>query len=57
MNLITPETVLRLAPTTESTKTAVDVIFYASGDCALGKVLVARSANGVCAILLGDSPS
>lgn len=31
-----------------------DVVSYAIVDCDLGKVLVARSAKGVCAILLGD---
>jgi AraC family transcriptional regulator of adaptative response/methylated-DNA-[protein]-cysteine methyltransferase len=32
---------------------AVDILSYAIGECALGRVLVARSANGVCAILIG----
>ena len=31
-----------------------DVLFYATGGCALGTVLIARSIKGVCAILLGD---
>jgi len=31
-----------------------DVLSYAVVDCELGKVLVARSVKGVCAILLGD---
>lgn len=31
-----------------------DVLSYAVVDCELGKVLVARSAKGVCSILLGD---
>jgi methylated-DNA-[protein]-cysteine S-methyltransferase/AraC family transcriptional regulator of adaptative response/methylated-DNA-[protein]-cysteine methyltransferase len=31
-----------------------DIIRYATGECILGRVLVARSAKGVCAILLGD---
>lgn len=34
--------------------TTADVPFYATGDCALGTVLIARSIRGVCAILLGD---
>ena len=31
----------------------VDTISYATGECALGQVLVARSVKGVCAILIG----
>ena len=31
-------------------------IRFAAGACSLGAVLVARSAKGVCAILLGDDP-
>ncbi len=31
-------------------------IYFAVGECSLGSVLVARSAKGVCAILLGDDP-
>ncbi|HEV7307864.1 methylated-DNA--[protein]-cysteine S-methyltransferase [Ensifer sp.] len=38
-----------------SPSTIADVISYAVFDCDLGKGLVARSANGVCAILLGDT--
>src|ERR1700754_3006035 len=36
-----------------ATSTA-DVLFYATGGCAFGTVLIARSIKGVCAILLGD---
>lgn len=32
-----------------------DAIIYAFGDSALGRILVARSAEGVCAILMGDN--
>lgn len=32
----------------------VDVLYYATSTCVLGNVLVARSAKGVCAILIGD---
>ena len=32
---------------------AADTISYATGECALGQVLIARSAKGVCAILIG----
>jgi O-6-methylguanine DNA methyltransferase len=35
---------------------APDIISYATGACALGQVLVARSRNGVCAIMIGDDP-
>ena len=31
-------------------------IRFAIGDCSLGAILVARSAKGLCAILLGDDP-
>jgi AraC family transcriptional regulator of adaptative response/methylated-DNA-[protein]-cysteine methyltransferase len=31
-------------------------IAFAVGECSLGSILVARSARGVCAILLGDDP-
>jgi AraC family transcriptional regulator of adaptative response/methylated-DNA-[protein]-cysteine methyltransferase len=31
-----------------------DEIFFSASECALGTVLVATSARGVCAILLGD---
>ncbi len=31
-------------------------IQFAVGECSLGAILVARSAKGVCAILLGDDP-
>ena len=32
-------------------------ILFSTGECVLGTVLVARSARGVCAILLGDDAS
>lgn len=32
------------------------VIRFAIGECSLGSILVAQSARGVCAILLGDDP-
>jgi AraC family transcriptional regulator of adaptative response/methylated-DNA-[protein]-cysteine methyltransferase len=31
-------------------------IRFAVGECSLGSILVARSAKGICAILLGDDP-
>jgi O-6-methylguanine DNA methyltransferase len=44
-----------LAPYTRGNhdNVAVDILTYATGECALGDVLVARSIKGVCAILLG----
>jgi methylated-DNA-[protein]-cysteine S-methyltransferase/AraC family transcriptional regulator of adaptative response/methylated-DNA-[protein]-cysteine methyltransferase len=54
MNLMTSEAALRLLPTAEPANTATDVLLFGVGDSALGKVLLARSAKGVCAILLGD---
>jgi methylated-DNA-[protein]-cysteine S-methyltransferase/AraC family transcriptional regulator of adaptative response/methylated-DNA-[protein]-cysteine methyltransferase len=56
MDLTTSETTLRVKPTAKSPGTAADVLFFAIGECALGKVLVARGVKGVCAILLGDDP-
>ncbi|MBI3677758.1 MAG: methylated-DNA--[protein]-cysteine S-methyltransferase [Proteobacteria bacterium] len=35
-------------------ESASDGIRYAIGTCSLGAVLVAQSANGICAVLLGD---
>ncbi|MGN6702056.1 MAG: methylated-DNA--[protein]-cysteine S-methyltransferase, partial [Burkholderiaceae bacterium] len=35
---------------------ARETIRFAVGQCALGAILVASSARGVCAILLGDDP-
>jgi AraC family transcriptional regulator, regulatory protein of adaptative response / methylated-DNA-[protein]-cysteine methyltransferase len=54
MNLTTSEAALRLLPAAEPANTATDVLLFGVGDSALGKVLLARSAKGVCAILLGD---
>jgi AraC family transcriptional regulator of adaptative response/methylated-DNA-[protein]-cysteine methyltransferase len=54
MNLMTSEAALRLLPAAEPANTATDVLLVGVGDSALGKVLLARSAKGVCAILLGD---
>jgi AraC family transcriptional regulator, regulatory protein of adaptative response / methylated-DNA-[protein]-cysteine methyltransferase len=57
MNLITSEATLRLRREAGSANTAAEVFFFGIGDTALGKVLLARSAKGVCAILLGDDAS
>jgi len=54
MNLMTSEAALRLVPAAEPANTAADVLFFGIGDSALGRVLLARSAKGVCAILLGE---
>lgn len=35
----------------------IDKIQFAIGKCSLGKVLVAESERGICAIALGDEPS
>jgi AraC family transcriptional regulator of adaptative response/methylated-DNA-[protein]-cysteine methyltransferase len=55
MNILAPEASTRLAPVAQSANKAIEVFFHATGECAIGKVLVARSVNGVCAILLGDN--
>jgi AraC family transcriptional regulator of adaptative response/methylated-DNA-[protein]-cysteine methyltransferase len=54
MNLMTSGAALRLLPAAEPANAAANVLFFGVGDTALGKVLLARSAKGVCAILLGD---
>jgi O-6-methylguanine DNA methyltransferase len=54
MNILIPLASPHLASTAKSTCDAVEVFFHATGECAVGKVLVARSVKGVCAILLGD---
>jgi len=53
MNLMISETALRLTPAAADDNVAVDILTYATGECALGQVLVARSIKGVSAILLG----
>ena len=47
------ETPLQRAPAATHADVAVDILSYAVAECALGRVLVARS--GVCAILIGAS--
>jgi AraC family transcriptional regulator, regulatory protein of adaptative response / methylated-DNA-[protein]-cysteine methyltransferase len=54
MNLMISETALRPASAATHGNVAPDILSYATGECALGQVLLARSAEGVCAILLGD---
>jgi AraC family transcriptional regulator, regulatory protein of adaptative response / methylated-DNA-[protein]-cysteine methyltransferase len=50
MNLTISETAEAIAATHAE---IADILSYAIGECALGRVLVARSVNGVCAILIG----
>jgi O-6-methylguanine DNA methyltransferase len=55
MNLMISEITSPLARPTTSTNGFVETIAYATSKCSLGQVLVARSAKGVCAILIGAS--
>jgi AraC family transcriptional regulator, regulatory protein of adaptative response / methylated-DNA-[protein]-cysteine methyltransferase len=41
-------------PSVDLASTTADVLFHATGNCAFGTVLIARTIKGVCAILLGD---
>jgi AraC family transcriptional regulator, regulatory protein of adaptative response / methylated-DNA-[protein]-cysteine methyltransferase len=54
MNLMISESTLQFAPTEAQLNMASDILRYAIRDSALGKVLVARSSKGVCAVLIGD---
>ena len=47
--------ITKALPQTEPTTAPSEVLSYAIADCDLGKILVARGADGVCSILLGDS--
>jgi AraC family transcriptional regulator, regulatory protein of adaptative response / methylated-DNA-[protein]-cysteine methyltransferase len=53
MNLMMSETAWRPMRAATQGDVAVEILFYAIGECALGQVLIARSGSGVCAILLG----
>lgn len=48
--------VLGMSPTHYKSGGAYEVITFAVGQCSLGAILVASSAKGVAAILLGDDP-
>jgi AraC family transcriptional regulator, regulatory protein of adaptative response / methylated-DNA-[protein]-cysteine methyltransferase len=48
--------VLGMTPSSYRTGGANTAIRFAVGECSLGSILVAASARGVCAILLGDDP-
>jgi O-6-methylguanine DNA methyltransferase len=52
MNLMMSETAWSPRAATHA-RVAVEILFYGIGECALGHMLIARSASGVCAILLG----
>ncbi|KWR90796.1 bifunctional DNA-binding transcriptional regulator/O6-methylguanine-DNA methyltransferase Ada [Cupriavidus sp. IDO] len=47
---------LGMTPTSFKAGGADTEIRFAIGECSLGAILVAQSARGVCAILLGDDP-
>lgn len=55
MNRMIKTDKLRADSLTNVTPTATEGLWYTVADCQLGKVLVARSARGVCSILLGDN--
>src|SRR5205814_9495502 len=48
--------VLGMTPTDYRAGGANNAIHFAIGECSLGSILVAASATGVCAILIGDDP-
>ena len=48
--------VLGMTPTKYRAGGADTEIHFAIGECSLGSILVATSARGVCAILMGDDP-
>jgi AraC family transcriptional regulator, regulatory protein of adaptative response / methylated-DNA-[protein]-cysteine methyltransferase len=55
MNLMIDKKTMRSARQTEPASVSADILSYAVANCELGKVLIARSAKGVCSILLGDT--
>lgn len=48
--------ILGMAPASFRRGGAAETIRFAAGVCSLGSILVAATARGVCAILLGDDP-
>ena len=48
--------VLGMTPTDYRAGGANNAIRFAIGECSLGSILVAASATGICAILIGDDP-
>ena len=53
MNLMISRIVARSMPAATHANATVGTISYATAECGLGRVLVARSVSGVCAILIG----
>src|SRR5215470_7249989 len=51
--LMTLESTSQPIPASTHTNAFAETISYATSECALGQVLVARSVKGVCAILIG----
>jgi AraC family transcriptional regulator, regulatory protein of adaptative response / methylated-DNA-[protein]-cysteine methyltransferase len=54
MNLIISKTSSGHTRAAAHANAKADILSYATGECALGQVLVARSVKGVCAILIDD---
>lgn len=54
MNLMISNVTSRHLSTARNANSGIDILSYGIGECALGRVLVARSDRGVCAILIGD---
>ncbi len=48
--------ILGMTPSDYRSGGANTAIHFAVGECSLGSILVARSARGICAILIGDDP-
>lgn len=55
MDLMISTPASRFEPAARNADATVDVLSCGTGECAVGRVLVARSVKGVCAILIGDS--
>ena len=53
MNLMISKTPSRTTDGAARANAAAEIISYAISECILGRVLVARSVKGVCAILIG----
>jgi O-6-methylguanine DNA methyltransferase len=53
MSLMIAETAVLPTPAPACVESIADVISYATTECAFGQLLVARSAKGVCAVLVG----
>src|SRR5438046_4160344 len=54
---MTSNRVLGMTPSNYRAGGAGAEIHFALGECSLGSILVARSARGICALLLGDDPN